>query len=86
MALNDVLHIKDLHLPAGVRVIPDGELIVATVREVLEEVVATPVEGETAEPEVIGRKPAEEGEEGAAGAKPEAGGAAAAKPEAKKKE
>jgi large subunit ribosomal protein L25 len=85
MALNDVLHIKDLHLPAGVRAIPDGELIIATVREVLEEAAATPVEGETAEPEVIGRKAAEEGEEGAEGAKP-AAGAAGAKPEAKKKE
>jgi large subunit ribosomal protein L25 len=83
MALNDVVHIKDLHVPAGVRIIQDGELIVATVREVLEEVVeAAPVEGEAAEPEVIGRK-AEPGEEEAA-ATPE--GAAAAKPEAKKPE
>jgi len=80
MALNDVLHIKDLHLPAGVRVLQDAELIVATVREILEEVTTTvAAEGETAEPEVIGRKPAEEGEAAAAA------GAAPAKEEKEKK-
>jgi large subunit ribosomal protein L25 len=85
MALNSVLHIKDLHLPAGVRVIQDGELIVATVKEILEAAAAAPAEGETAEPEVIGRK-AEEGAEGAAGAKGEGKGDAKAdgKGEAKK--
>jgi large subunit ribosomal protein L25 len=90
MALNDVLHIKDLHLPPGVRILQDGELIVATVREILEVVETTAaVEGETAEPEVIGRK-VEPGEEGAAGADAAAAGGkgaapkAAAKPEAKK--
>jgi large subunit ribosomal protein L25 len=85
MALNSVLHIKDLHLPPGVRVIQDGEYIVATVKEILEAVAAAPVEGETAEPEVIGRK-AEEGAEGAAGAKAEgdAKGKAEGKPDAKK--
>jgi large subunit ribosomal protein L25 len=68
MALNDVLHIKDIKLPDGVRCLQDGDLIVATVKEILETVTATtPVEGETAEPEVIGRKAedepaAEEGE------------------------
>ena len=74
-----VLHIKELTIPPGVKVLRDGELIVATVREILEEVVAAPVEGATAEPEVIGRKPTEEeaaeGAEGAAaagGAKKEA--------------
>ena len=91
MALNDVLHLNQLKLPAGVRLLQDGELIVATVREILE-VVETPVaEGEAAEPEVIGRK-VEEGEEGAEGAEakpgakaPAAGAAKAdAKPEAKK--
>jgi large subunit ribosomal protein L25 len=83
MGLNDVLHVKDVAVPHGVRVLQDGELIVATVKEVLEEAVTTPAEGTTAEPEVIGRKPTDEeaaGAEGAAGAKAEA------KPEAKKKE
>jgi large subunit ribosomal protein L25 len=64
MALDDVLHIKDLKIPAGVRVILDGELIVATVKEILEAAPAVVEEG-AAEPEVIGRKPAE-GEEAVA--------------------
>jgi hypothetical protein len=66
-----------------VKILPDGELIVATVREVLE-VVTTPevVEGAAAEPEVIGRK-AEEGEEAVEGAAPAAG---AEKEKEKKKE
>jgi large subunit ribosomal protein L25 len=73
MALNDVMHVKDLPLPAGVKILGDPERIVAAVREVQEEVAPEPVEG-AAEPEVIGRKPAEgEGEEGAA---PAAGGEA----------
>jgi large subunit ribosomal protein L25 len=90
MALNDVLHIKDLHFPAGVRPIAGGDLIVATVREVLEVVTeVAPAEGGAAEPEVIGKKvePGEEGAaaaEGAAGAKGGAAKPAAAKPEAKK--
>jgi len=67
MALNDVLHIKDIKVPDAVKVLQDGELIVATVKEVLEEVVApAAVEEEAAEPEVIGRKPAEGEEEAAA--------------------
>jgi large subunit ribosomal protein L25 len=65
MALNDVLHVKELKLPQGVRVIQDGELIVATVKEIVETTIA-PVEEGAAEPEVIGRKPAE-GEEAAEG-------------------
>jgi len=83
MALNSVLHVKDLHLPPGVRVVQDGEFIIATVKEILEAAAAAPVEGETAEPEVIGRK-AEPGEaaEGAAGAKPD--GKAEGKADAKK--
>ena len=67
MALDDVLQIKDLQLPAGVRVLQDGDLMVAQVREIKEEEVApvAPVEG-AAEPEVIGRKAEEEPAEGAA--------------------
>jgi len=66
MALNDVLHIKDLKVPDGVKVLQDGELIVATVKEVLEQVEAPPAEEGAAEPELIGRKPAEGEEEAAA--------------------
>jgi large subunit ribosomal protein L25 len=80
MALNDVIHIRDIKLPPGVKVLQDGELIVATVKEVLEQVVTPAAEEAAAEPEVIGRKPAE-GEEEAPAA---AGGAAPA--EEKKKQ
>ncbi|MGH7177803.1 MAG: 50S ribosomal protein L25 [Tepidisphaeraceae bacterium] len=80
MEKDSVLHISDLKLPPGVKCLQDGELIVATVKEIKEEEVApVPVEGESAEPEVIGRK-AEEPEEAAA---PE--GAAPAAPKAEKK-
>ena len=70
MALNDTVHIKDLKLPPGVKVLQDKDLIVVTVKEILE-VAAAPAEEGTAEPEVIGRKPAD-GEEGAAGEAPAA--------------
>jgi large subunit ribosomal protein L25 len=61
MALNDVLHVKDLKLPAGVKPLADGEQIVAQVKEVKEEetAVTAAVEGE-AEPEVIGKKKEDE--------------------------
>jgi large subunit ribosomal protein L25 len=78
MKLNDVVHIKDLKLPPGVKALQDGDLIVVTVKEVIEVVEAPwPAEGAAAEPELIGRKPAE-GEE-------EAGAAAAAPAEKEKK-
>ena len=77
MALDDVLRIKDLKLPEGVKCNQDGELIVATVKEILEEVVAPVVEEGAAEPEVIGRKVEEEvPAEGAAAPAPEKKGAA----------
>ena len=61
MGLDDVVHIKDLKLPPGVRALQDEDLIVCTVKEVKEEEAAVaPAEGE-AEPEIIGKKP-EEGE------------------------
>lgn len=69
MKLNDVLHIKDLTAPEGVKFTQDPELIVATVKEILEAAPTEAVEG-AAEPEVIGRKP-EEGEEAAEGEKKE---------------
>jgi large subunit ribosomal protein L25 len=66
MKLNDVLHIKDLQLPAGVKVLQDADLIVATVKEVIEEAPAEVVESESAEPEVIGKKKEEVEEDAAA--------------------
>ena len=65
MGLDDVVHIKDLKLPPGVKCLQDEDLIVAQVKEVKEEEVAPAPEAETAEPEVIGKKP-EEGAEGEA--------------------
>ncbi len=66
MKLDDVLHIKDLKLPPGVKCKQDEDLIVVTFKEIKEEEAAA--EGATAEPEVIGRKPedAEAAAEGAA--------------------
>jgi large subunit ribosomal protein L25 len=65
MAMDDVLHIKELTLPPGVVPLADGDLVVATVSAVAEEEIAPAAEGESAEPEVIG-KAKEEGEEAAA--------------------
>lgn len=64
MEKDSVLHIKDLKFPPGVRCLQDGELIVAVVREVQEQVAAPEaVEAEAAEPEVIGRGKEEAAEE-----------------------
>lgn len=61
MEKDSVLHISELKLPPGVRCLQDGELIVATVKEIQEVVVAPEVtEAGPAEPEVIGRKAEEE--------------------------
>jgi large subunit ribosomal protein L25 len=67
MGLDDVVHIKDLKLPSGVKCLQDEDLIVATVKEVKEEEAAPTPEAESAEPEIIGKKP-EEGAEGEAAA------------------
>lgn len=66
MEKDSVLHVSDLKLPPGVKVLNDAEQIVAQVREIREEV-AAPVAAEegAAEPEVIGRKKEEEGAEAA---------------------
>lgn len=67
MGMDSVLHLKDIKLPEGVKALQDPELILATVKEVQEvaPAAATAAEGESAEPEVIGRKAeAEEPAEG----------------------
>jgi large subunit ribosomal protein L25 len=71
MKLNDVLHIKDLQLPPGVRVLQDEDLIVATVKEIVEEAATEVTEAGAAEPEVIGRKAEEEPAAEGEAAKPE---------------
>ena len=75
MQLDTVLHVKDIQLPAGVKALQDGDLIVASVKLVIEQA-AEPVAAEAgaAEPEVITKKK-EEPAEGEAGAAPAAGGA-----------
>ena len=65
MKLDDVLHIKELKLPPGVKAMQDEDLVVAQVKTIEEEAAAPAAEEGAAEPEVIGRKP-EEGEEAAA--------------------
>jgi large subunit ribosomal protein L25 len=59
LGVDDVIHVRDLQLPNGVRALQDGEVIVATVKVVAEEEAAPAPEG-SAEPEIIGKK--EEGE------------------------
>ena len=54
MGMDSVLHIKDIPLPANVRCLQDGELVVAMVREVKEE--AAEIPAAEIEPEVIGDK------------------------------
>jgi len=60
MGLDSVLHLKDLQLPSGVVALQDEDLVIATVAKIEEEE-APAAEGESAEPEVIGK--AAEGEE-----------------------
>lgn len=76
MKLDEILHVRDIALPSGVKALQDADLIVATVKLVVEEApAAEAVETGAAEPEVIGKKK-EEGAEGEA--------APAAAPAAKK--
>ena len=65
--VHETLHVSDIQVAAGVEILTDAEIVIATVGIVKEEVVAAPAEGEEpAEPEVIGKgkKEDEAGEEG----------------------
>jgi large subunit ribosomal protein L25 len=64
MKVGDHLTMADLPLPAEAKLLDDPELMVAIVTVVAEEEEAAPAEGE-AQPEVIGEKKEEEGEESA---------------------
>lgn len=77
LELHQIIHAKDIPLPAGAKLISHAEAIVCQVRTIKEEV-AVVAEATTAEPEVIGKKKEDEGAEGADAAKP------GAKPAAKK--
>jgi large subunit ribosomal protein L25 len=64
LQLGGVIHVRDLHIPEGVKVLDDPEAVVVQIKAAMAapEAVAAPPAG-SAEPEVIGRKAAEEGEE-----------------------
>lgn len=59
LQLDQAIHVKDLKLPPGVKALADGEAVVVQCVKPAEEAPAAEAEG-PAEPEVIGRKVAEE--------------------------
>jgi len=64
LQLGQALHVRDLHLPEGVVATVDPDVVVVHVTAPQAEPEPGAVQpGETAEPEVIGRKATEEGEE-----------------------
>ena len=71
LGVNEKIHVRELKLPPGVKVLDEPEAIVFVVKETREEVVvAAPVaEAGAAEPEIIGRVAKEEGEEAESGEK-----------------
>jgi large subunit ribosomal protein L25 len=88
--IGDAIHVRDLTVGEGIRILEDAARVVASVTIPAAEEVVAPVEEKPAEPEVVGRKEKEkvEGEpEPEAKAKPEAKTKpeAKAKPEAKTK-
>ena len=66
LELHQILHAKDVQLPAGAKLVEYPEKIICQVRTVKEEVAAVVAEVAPSEPEVIGKKKEEEGAEGAA--------------------
>jgi len=74
--LHQILHAKDIPMPEGAKLVEYPEKIICQVRTIKEEVAAVAAEAGPTEPEVIGKKKEEEGEEGAA---PAAGAAPAKK-------
>lgn len=62
--VHDTLHVSDIRVAEGIEILTDGEIVIATLGIVREEVEAPAVEGEEpAEPEVIGKGKKEEEEE-----------------------
>ena len=66
LEMHDIIHAKEIEMPAGVKLIDYADKIICQVRTVKEEVAAVAVEAGPTEPEVIGKKKEEEGAEGAA--------------------
>ncbi|MDQ1708226.1 MAG: large subunit ribosomal protein [Pyrinomonadaceae bacterium] len=72
LGVHDLLHISDLNVAAGIEILNPPDTVIATVGIVKEEPVAeTAVEGEAAEPEVIGKGKKDDEEGGAEGGKKE---------------
>lgn len=64
LQIGAAIHVRDLHLPEGCKAMSDPDAIVVQVKAPeAEAAAAAPAAGETAEPEVIGRKAAAEEEE-----------------------
>jgi large subunit ribosomal protein L25 len=65
LGLNESLHLRDIELAEGVKLLDDPDALLCTCAEVAEEGEPEEGEEETAEPEVIGAKKEEEQEESA---------------------
>jgi large subunit ribosomal protein L25 len=74
--IGHALHVRDIPVAEGVRILDDGARVVASVSAPVTEEVAAPVEEAPAEPEVVGKKEKEEPE---AAAEPKAKTGAEAK-------
>ena len=77
--IGNALHVRDVHVAEGIRILDDAGRVLASVSAPAAEEVAAPVEEAPAEPEVVGKKEKEEPDAAAEG-KPKAG--AEAKPKA----
>lgn len=64
---DEVIHVRDLKLPPGVKPTLDGDVLLATCKEIVES--ASDADGVVAEPEVIGKKKEDEAAAAAAPAK-----------------
>jgi large subunit ribosomal protein L25 len=60
MGMDSILHLRDIKVPDGVKFLQDPDLIIASVKEISEELSTEAAEGDTAEPEVIGKKKEDE--------------------------
>ncbi len=84
LKLNESIHVRDLKLPAAIKILNDPEMVIVQVKLPVVEEVAAPGTEEVKEPEVITEKKKEEGE-AAPGEKGEKGAAKEAKPEKSEK-
>lgn len=62
LQVGQAIHLKELQLPPGVKALGDPDEVIVQVTKKMEEKAVEPTEAGPAEPEVITRKPAEEGE------------------------